>query len=101
MSDNNNSSVPLRTDGTPKVQFEVMMRPAGNGAIENAVFIDGEKLDWSIDMSSLMEARFMGPKFFRAVQDDVVKHYVKSVSDFLGRHITMEEINSAIKTGWI
>ena len=99
--DNNNSSVPLRADGTPKVRFEVMMRAAPNGVIEKAVFINGEELDWAMDASSLMEARSMGPKFFRAVQEDIIKHYIESVSEVVGRRLTIEDIKDAIKTGWI
>jgi len=101
MNDNNNSSVPLRADGTPKVRFEVMMRPAANGVIEKAVFIDGEELDWAMDASSLMEARAMGPKFFRAVQADIIRHYVESVSEVVGRKVTVEDIQNARQTGWI
>jgi hypothetical protein len=101
MDNLNEQQVPLRADGTPKVRFEVMMRPAGNGVIEKAVFINGEELDWAIDASSLMEARAMGPKFFRAVQADIIRHYVESVSEVVGRKVTVEDIQNATKTGWI
>jgi lipoate-protein ligase A len=37
----------------------------------------------------------------KAVQDDIAKHYVESISDFLGRKITIQEVIEAIKTGWI
>ena len=84
-----------------KKQFEVKMRPAKGGGIEKAIFIGGEMLDWQIDMSSYMEAMQMGAVYRRAIQRDIEKHFIESVSDFLGRNITMEEIKNAIKTGWI
>lgn len=72
-----------------------------NGTLEKAIFIDDEMLDWSIDMSSFVEAVKMGPTFMRAVQRDIERHFIDSVSDFLGRKVTMEDIKEAIKTGWI
>ncbi len=69
--------------------------------MENAIFIDGEQLDWSLDVSSLQDAMKMGPKFFAAAQKDIEKHFLESVSDFLGRKITQEELKNATKQGWI
>ena len=69
--------------------------------IQKAVFIDGEKLDWEVDAQSLMEARRMGPKFFKAVQRDIERHYVESVSEFIGRKVTAQDIKEAIRTGWL
>jgi hypothetical protein len=48
-----------------------------------------------------MEAMKMGPKFYRSVQKDIEKHYVDSVSEFIGRKITPNEIKRAIQNGWI
>ena len=92
---------PLLPDGTPKKSFEVMMRKGKGGNIEKAIFIDGEFLDWSVDVSSLAEAMQMGPMFFRAVQKDIEKHFTESVSEVLGRRVTTEDIKLATKTGWI
>lgn len=84
-----------------KKKFEVKMKKGDNDTIEKAIFIDDELLDWSIDMSSYMEAMKMGPKYRRAIQQDIEKHFIDSVSDFLGRKVSMAEIKEAIKTGWI
>lgn len=92
---------PTHEDGTPKLRFETKMRKRSDGAIEKAIFINGEQLDWSVDASSLMEAARMGPTFFRVVQRDIEKHFVDSVSEFVGRKVTPDEIKTAIKTGWI
>lgn len=83
-----------------KKRFEVKMR-GKSGGLEKAIFIDGELLDWQIDMNSYADAVRMGPHFQREVQRDIERHFIDSVSDTLGRKVTMEEIKTAIKTGWI
>lgn len=84
-----------------KKKFEVKMRSGSNGVIEKAIFIDGELLDWSIDMTSLAEAMRMGPQFFRAAQKDIAKHFCESVSETIGRKVDEKDIKKAIMTGWI
>lgn len=92
---------PTRSDGSPKLRFETKVRKRSDGTIEKAIFIGGEKLDWSVDASSLMEAAQMGPEFFKIVQKDIENHFVESVSDFIRKQVTPEDIKDAIKTGWI
>jgi len=84
-----------------KTRFEVKMRPAKGGGIEKAIFIDGELLDWQIDMNSYMDAMQMGPMYRREIQRNIEEHFIEAVSDTLGRKVTMEEIKVAIKDGWI
>jgi len=84
-----------------KKKFEVKMRPAKGGGIEKAIFIGGELLDWQVDVNSLVEAMGMGPMYYRSVQKDIEKHFVESVSDFIGRKVTAEDIKKAIKDGYI
>lgn len=84
-----------------KKRFEVKMRSDGSGGIEKAIFIDDEMLDWQIDTNSFVDAMKMGPQFVRSVQRSIEEHFIDSVSDFLGRKVTMIEIKSAIETGWI
>lgn len=81
--------------------FEVKLRKNPNGAIEKAIFIDGELLDWAVDLTSYMEAVKMGLAFQREAQKDIEKHFTESVSDVLGRYVTAEDIKKATKTGWI
>lgn len=92
---------PLGENGKPMNRFEARMRMHPSGGVEKALFIDGQKLDWTIDVSSYMEASRMGQHFKRAVQDDIAKHFVESVSEVLGRHVTIDEIKKATITGWI
>lgn len=92
---------PTDKDGKPLLRFEVKMRRHPGGEIEKGIFIDNQQLDWSIDISSFQEACRMGLQYKLAVQGDIAKHFVKSVSEFVGRHVTIAEIKSAIKTGWL
>lgn len=84
-----------------RVSFQVKTRLGKNGVIENAVFIDDELLDWQVDLSSLFEAKKMGPAFFRAALLDMEKHYIDAVSETLGRKVTYRQILDATKSGWI
>lgn len=84
-----------------KKSFEVRMIKGKGGEIRHAIFIDGEMLDWSIDMHDFLDAMKMGPQYLNAIKADIVKHFTASVSDFLGRKVTIEELNQARKVGWI
>jgi carbon monoxide dehydrogenase subunit G len=84
-----------------KKKFEVKMRSDGAGGIEKAIFIGDEMLDWQIDTNAFMDAMKMGPQYVRAVQRSIEEHFIESVSDFIGRKVTMLEIKKAIETGWI
>lgn len=84
-----------------KKTFKVMMRPDGSGGFEKAIFIDGDLLDWRVDMNSYFEAMKMGPIFQKEIQKSIAEHFTESVSEFLGRKVTIEDIKTAIQTGWI
>lgn len=84
-----------------KKRFEVKMRQSKDGGIEKAIFIDGELLDWQIDMNSYMDAALMGPLYKKEAQKDIEKHFIESVSDTIGRKVTIVEIKKAIASGWI
>ena len=92
--------IPLDEKGNPKKRFEIKIRQI-SGKIEKAIFIDNYLLDWSVDISSLMECAKMGPEYYRAAQRDIEKHFTESVSEVVGRKVTVEEIKEAIRTGWI
>lgn len=84
-----------------KKKFEVKFRMHPNGSMEKDVFIDGVKLDYSVDISAYREASSWGPMYKQAVQEDIEKHFTKSVSEFIGRKVTIDDIKNAIQTGWI
>ena len=77
------------------------MRKSAGGSIEKAIFIDNEILDWKIDMETYMDAMKMGPMYRREIQKNIEEHFTESVSDFLGRKVTIDDIKLAIQTGWI
>ena len=83
-----------------KLKFEVRMMQKG-GTVRQAVFIGDEELDWSFDVLDLLEAKKMGPEYFHAAAKDIEKHFSESVSDFIGRKVTVEEVKEATRTGWI
>lgn len=84
-----------------KKKFEVKFREHPDGYQEKAVFIDNEKLEYSIDISAYREASKMGLVYKHAVQRDIEKHFCESVSEVLGRKVTLNDIKQAIVTGWI
>lgn len=83
-----------------KKKFEVRAIKTKKGFVKH-VFIDGELFDWSVDENVLEEARKMGPEYYNAVQKDIEKHYLESMSEFVGRELTAVDLLKAIKTGWI
>ena len=84
-----------------KKSFMVRAIKGKDGGIKHAIFIDGEMLDWAIDMHDYLDAMKMGPMYLNAIKADIVKHFIESVADFLGRKVTIEELNHARKVGWI
>lgn len=90
--------LPHVPDGKKKFEVKLIKK---DGALRQAIFINDEMLDWSINMHDFAEAKAMGPKYFNVIQQDIVRHFIDSVSDFLGRKVTIEEINDARKLGYI
>lgn len=94
------SKIHTNFDPEKKKKFEVKMC-LDSGMIQKAIFIDNQMLDWTMDITSFLECCKMGPEYKFAAQQDIEKHFIESVSDFLGRKVTIDEIKAAIKTGWI
>lgn len=84
-----------------KKKFKVLTRQGKNGVLENQIFIDDELLDWSADLSSIIDAKKMGPLYFRAALKDMERHFVECVSQVLGRKVTYQQVLDATKSGWI
>lgn len=96
---------PLDEMGNLKRKFEVKMRPLGpnpkEDGVEKAVFIDGQKLDFKIDVLRFLEAKQKGIDFLVEEQKKIEREFVKSVSEALGRRVATEEIKKAAIEGWI
>ncbi len=89
----------MREQGMKRFEVAVKLHP--NGTIEKGIFIDGEHLDYSIDITAYMAAAKEGLHMKRAVQADIAKHFIACVSEVVGRKVTVQELIEAHKTGWI
>lgn len=99
-----NDLPPLDKDGRPKLKFEVRMRFLGTDpkdGVEKAVFIDNKILDFKIDVFRFLDAKTKGYNFLIQEQKKIEKEFVESVSNFLGRKISIQDIKNAILEGWI
>lgn len=79
--------------------FEVKIEKLSDGTMKKGIWIDGEYLDYSINVNDYFRACQMGYK--KDVQENIIKHFVKSVSEFVGRKVTAQEIIEAHRTNWI
>ena len=69
-----------------------------------AIFVDGELFDWGINPQELHTAKsfiIQHPEMRKSVMGDIERHFVSCFSEFLGRDITLAEINKALETGEI
>lgn len=96
---------PVDENGNFKHKFEVKMRPLGpnpkEDGVEKSVFVDNQKLDFSIDVLRFLQAKQKGPHYLAQEQQRIEKEFIKSVSDAIGRTVTTKEIKKAILEGWI
>ena len=88
-----------------KHKFRVMTKPLGpdpkRDGIEKAVFLDGKKLDFSIDVVRLLAAKQKGPEKLREEQARVERQFSRVVSEAIGRRVTAGEIMRASVEVWI
>lgn len=82
-----------------KVSFVVRTKVHPNLEIEKQIYIDGELLDWSVDIRSYWEACRMGMK--QAAQEDIARHFIETVSEVIGRRVTAQDIRVAEMVGYI
>lgn len=96
---------PLDKNGKPKLKFEVKMRVLGSDpkkdGVEKAVFVDGKKLDFKIDVLRFLEAKSRGIDEMIREQKRIESEFIKAVSDAVGRRIRPSELKRAILEGWI
>lgn len=72
-----------------------------SGVHRQDLFIDDKLFPYEIDQASLMRAKEMGPSYFAIIQKEIMTHFVDSLSNFMGRKVSMEEVVKATKEGWI
>jgi len=83
-----------------KKKFEIKIKKIGN-ILERTIFIDGELLDWSVDVNKLAEAMARGPNFFDEAKENIETELCEIVSEELGREVNPQEIREAVLSGWI
>ena len=60
--------------------------------------------DWGIEEEALQEAKkFAGEdaSIKKAIHGDIKKFFLDSLSEFLGREVTLKEVNEAVESGYI
>lgn len=85
-----------------KKKYQWMHRVNEDGTKQNALFIDEELFDFEVDQTALahvFESRDI--HLIRAVQKDIENYFLESLSEFVGKEITKEDLEEAEKTGWI
>jgi hypothetical protein len=96
---------PMDHRGNFKHKFEVKMRALGSNpkedGVEKAVFINGKKLDFKIDVTRFLEAKQKGIEYLLQEQKKIEREFIKCVSEAIGRKVTTEEIKKATIEGWI
>lgn len=66
--------------------------------------VDDEVFDWGMDKASLDQVKAMvrnHPDLIGTVSCDIINHFLACFSEFIGRDITLAELNEAIRLGYI
>jgi hypothetical protein len=84
-----------------KKKFELRLDPTPDGFFQKNIYVDGDLFDWAIDEESFDWARKQGPVFFEAVKKDIANHFLDSLSEMVGRKITLADFHTALKNGMI
>ena len=70
----------------------------------NYLVLDNEVFDWGLDPDDLKNAVTMinqNPNAKKAILNSIINHFINSFSEFVGKSMTLQEINLAIETGSI
>lgn len=70
----------------------------------NVLVIDGEVFDWGMDLESFNQAKAVmnqHQELKESVALSLLGHFCECFGDFIGRSITLDEINEAIEKGYI
>jgi len=67
------------------------------------IVVDGETFDWDLDDEAIEEANRHAdrPEFMRAIHNDIMGHFLSSLSQVLGFSPTMRQVNEALRRGFI
>jgi hypothetical protein len=70
----------------------------------NYIVVDNEAFDWSIEPEFVKMVQFQiknDPEMKDNYIGSIFQHFTKCFSEFLGREVSLQEINKAIQEGYI
>lgn len=70
----------------------------------NAIAVDGEVFDWGLDPDSWLEAKKVisqHNELMETVTTSILNHFCECFSEFVGKNMSLQEINEAIEKGRI
>lgn len=76
-----------------------------SGETRRGLVVDGELFDWSMGLGKETSALYMqlkmnkDPNFRKILKGETIKQFMSNLSEFLGRKVTIQEINEAIEKG--
>jgi len=68
------------------------------------IVVGDEAFDWGPDEAAIRKAVLMygsDPKIMRGIVGNIITHLTQSFGDFIGRPVTLAEINHALEEGLI
>lgn len=84
-----------------RLSLETRVFQDKEGYIRKGIFVDGEYFDWGVDEENFKDAMSMGPAYVEVIKRDIERHFIESFSEFIGKKITIEEFQIAMKNGYL
>ena len=69
-----------------------------------AIYVDDVLFDWGMEkehLSNAIEFTKNDSTMKKSLNEDIKRHFIESFSEFIGKEITLEEVNEAIESGRI
>lgn len=87
-------------EGKKKFEVKTHIDPY-TGLLKKDIFIDDKLFEWEADPKSWNMMTQMGPAYVQAAKKEIMKHFLDSLSEEIGRKITAGEFMVATQKGWI
>lgn len=68
------------------------------------IAVDNEAFDWGIEEENFKAINLISkndPEMKNSFIGNIQKHFVECFGEFIGRPTTLQEINTALESGWI
>ena len=68
------------------------------------IYIDDVLFDWGMEkehLSNAIEFTKNDSTMKKSLNEDIKRHFIESFSEFIGKEITLEEVNESIESGRI